>query len=801
MIAACMEGKRLGLWEKPLFVVPNHLTQQTGIEFLTLYPGASILVATEKDFLKDHRELFFAKMATGNYDAIIGQTQLIRIGLSKERQVKSIQKEIDTISKAIAEQKKESQESWTTKNMEVFKKKLEGKLSTLLLKTEKTNLLTFEELKIDQLFIDEAHDFKSLSIVTKMNRVAGLSGTESQRAFDLLTKVDYLREKYLEEEGQERGTIFATATPLSNSMAELYVMQKYLQQEDLKKRGIHHFDDWATAFGETVTSLELAPEGTGFKLRTRFAKFVNLPELLSIFQEIADIKTDRMLNLEKPEADYTTVEVMPSAFVKEKMAEFAVRAEKIRQGNVSPKEDNMLKITYEGRYLGTDPRLLFADEFEKWEEATKLDYAAERIFQIYQDTKVQKSVQIVFSDIGVPDKNRPFTVYEYIKEELVKRGVVDEEICFIHDAATSSEKQDLFNDLKAGKKRIIFGSTGKMGTGTNIQNKAIALHHIDCPWKSSDIEQREGRILRPGNENKKVQIYRYITKGTFDAYVWQIVEQKQRFIDQVMNNRLVNRTAEDIDEKSLSYAEVKALATGDPMIGERIELEIDIARLAMLKVEFEKNKFQQEKLLAAIPGQIALAEEMLFKSQKDYELRMNDTRGDFSIFLNGVEIKERSLAVEKMKESYYIFLKEEEFRNGLQEKEIGSYRGFSLSLQANSQMQPELIIRGQGMRKVESESYLGLILRLENKMEPDTLQAETEKAVRKVEELKENQKELENSKAEVFPHEKTLKEKEERLKEIDYLLQPQAAEEVAEAETEKDEPQFKEASDEMEQEF
>ena len=799
MIAACMEGKRLGLWEKPLFVVPNHLTQQTGKEFLTLYPGVSILVATEKDFLKEHRELFFAKMATGNYDAIIiGQTQLIRIGLSKERQMKSIWKEIETVSEAIAAAKKENQESWSTKNMEALKKNMEGKLSALLLKTEKTNLLTFEQLKIDQLFIDEAHDFKSLGIVTKMNRVAGLSGTESQRAFDLFTKVDYLREKYLEEEGKERGTIFATATPLANSMAELYVMQKYLQQEELKKRGLHHFDDWATAFGETVTSLELAPEGTGFKLRTRFAKFVNLPELLSLFQEIADIKTDRMLALEKPEAEYKIVEATPSDFAKEKMAEFALRAERIRNGNISPQVDNMLKITYEGRYLGTDPRLLYADEFKKWEERTKLDKAAEQIFQIYQDTKEQKSVQIVFSDIGVPDKNRPFTVYEYLKAELVKKGAAAGEIAFIHDAATAREKQDLFNDLKAGKKRIIFGSTGKMGTRTNIQNKAIALHHIDCPWKSSDIEQREGRILRPGNENKKVQIYRYITKGTFDAYLWQIVEQKQRFIDQVMNNRLVSRTAEDIDEKSLSYAEVKALATGDPMIGERIELEIDIARLAMLKVEFEKKKFQQENLLAAMPGQIALAEEVFTKSQKDYELRLKNIGEDFVITVGGEEIKERSLAAEKIKESYLTFLKEEEFRNGLLEKEIGSYREFSLSVLANLQLQPELIIRGQGMRKVESESYLGLLLRLENKLEPDALKAEVERAARKVEELKENQKELENRKAEVFPHEGVLKEKEERLKEIDRLLQPQAAEEVTAEERELGEPAAKEVSEEIE---
>lgn len=801
MIAACMEGKRLGLWEKPLFVVPNHLTGQTGTAFLTLYPGASILVATEKDFLKEHRELFFAKMATGNYDAIIiGQTQLIRIGLSKERQIKSIQKEIKAVSEAIAEQKKEKQESWTTKNMEALKKKMEGKLSTLLLKTEKTNLLTFEELKIDQLFIDEAHDFKSLSIATKMNRVAGLSGTESQRAFDLLTKVDYLREKYQAEEGKERGTIFATATPLSNSMVELYVMQKYLQQAELEKRKLYHFDDWATNFGETITSLELAPEGTGFKLRTRFAKFVNLPDLLSIFKEIADIKTDKMLNLEKPEAEYITVEAMPSAFAKEKMAEFALRAEKIRGGNVPPREDNMLKITYEGRYLGTDPRLLYAAEFEKWEEATKLDYAAERIFQVYQDTKEERSVQIVFSDIGVPDKNRPFTVYEYVKEELIKKGVSQEEICFIHDAETAAEKESLFNELKAGKKRIIFGSTSKMGTGTNIQNKAIALHHIDCPWKSSDIEQREGRILRPGNENKKVQIYRYITKGTFDAYLWQIVEQKQRFIDQVMNNRLVNRTAEDIDEKSLSYAEVKALATGDPMIGERIELEIDIARLSMLKVEFEKRKYQKENVLAAIPGQIAIAEEAFIKSQMDYELRQKEVGQDFSIVLHGQEIKERSLAAEKLKESYLIFLKEELFRSGLQEKEIGSYRGFSLSLQASSQLQPELIIRGQTTRKVESESYLGLILRLENKMEPEALLAEAEKAKRRAEELKENQKELENMKKEAFPHEAALREKEERLKEIDLCLQPQAAEEVADDEMGKDEPQLAEEV-EMEREL
>lgn len=801
MIAACMEGKRLGLWEKPLFVVPNHLTQQTGNEFLTLYPGASILVATEKDFRKEYRELFFAKMATGNYDAIIiGQTQLIRIGLSKERQIMSIQKEIDTISQAIAGKKAERKESWTTKNMEGLKKRLEGRLSALLLKTEKTNLLTFEELKIDQLFIDEAHDFKSLAIVTKMNRVAGLAGTESQRAFDLLTKVDYLREKYLEEEGKERGTIFATATPLSNSMAELYVMQKYLQKEDLKKRGIHHFDDWATTFGETVTSLELAPEGTGFKLRTRFAKFVNLPELLSVFQGIADIKTDRMLSLEKPEAEYITVETMPSDFAKEKMAEFALRAEKIREGNVPPHIDNMLKITYEGRYLGTDPRLLFADEFGKWEEATKLDYAAEKIFQIYQDTEAQRSVQIVFSDIGVPDKNRPFTVYEYIKKELIKKGAKEEEICFIHDANNAAETQAMFNDLKAGKKRIIFGSTSKMGTGTNIQNKAIALHHIDCPWKSSDIEQREGRILRPSNENKKVQIYRYITKGTFDAYLWQIVEQKQRFIDQVMNNRLVNRAVEDIDEKSLSYAEVKALATGDPMIGERIELEIDIARLAMLKVEFEKKKFQKEKLLANLPEKIALAKEVLIKIQKDYELRMTDVREEFSIVLNGEEIKERSIAAEKIKERYYGFLKEENFRGGLQEKEIGFYRGFSLSLQANRQMQPELIIRGQGMRKVESESYIGLLLRLENKLEPEALQAEIEKAERNIEELEENQKELESSKNEVFPHEKALKRKEERRKEIDQLLQPQTGEEVI-AEESEDNLQAEERNEEMEVEL
>lgn len=775
MIASCMEGKRLGLWGKPLFVVPNHLTQQTGLEFLNLYPAANILVATEKDFQKENRELFFAKMATGNYDAIIiGQTQLIRLGLSKENQIKFLRKEINEAKRAIEYQKNKNSERWTVKSIEQYLKKLEFKIKDLSSKAEKTDLLSFEDLKIDQLFIDEAHHFKSLATNTKMNNVAGLGSKTSQRAIDLLMKVDYLREYYLETKAQERGAVFATATPLANSMVEMYVMQRYLQNEELKKRDIHSFDSWATIFGETVASMELAPEGKGFRMRTRFAKFVNLPELLSIFQEIADIKTDKMLNLERPEADFQVIQTEASDFVKEKIFEFSERVDKIRDRLVSPTIDNMLKITHEGRLLGTDPRLLYYDEYNQneWKEQTKLDVAADNIYQIYKETTEKKGVQVVFSDIGVPNKEKDFTVYDYLKSELIKRGIPEDEICFIHDASNSKKKQLLFNQLISGQKRIIIGSTDKMGTGVNVQNKAVALHHIDCPWKSSDIEQREGRVIRYGNKNEKVQIFKYITSKTFDAYLWQIVEKKQRFIDQVMNNRLVSRMAEDIDDKALNYAQIKAQATGNPLLEEWMEIDMEIGKLELLKADFNNSKYKKESVLVGLIGQIEQAKKYLENCEKDYAKGKENFSEDFQIELKekGV-IFERAEATKILKDLYYgEFLKDDQFKGGVIDKEIGSYHGFNLFLRCDSLLEPTMVIKGNRNLTITSGSWRGMITKLENRLTIESLQNDVDVLKRNLEELIQNKEELESKKKETFPHEEKLKTLLKRKTEIDLVI-------------------------------
>ncbi len=774
MIASCMEGKRLGLWQKPLFVVPNHLTKQTGLEFLYLYPSANILVAMEKDFQLKNRELFFAKMATGNFDAIIiGQTQLIKIGLSKEREIRLIKKEIHEITDAIQVHKKNQSEKWTTKNMEIFKKKMEGKLKALLQSTEKTKLLTFEDLKIDQLFIDEAHDYKSLPVQTKMNNVAGLSHGESKRAMDLYFKIDYLREYYQNKEGKERGAVFATATPISNSMVEMYIMQKYLQNQTLLDKGIRCFDDWASTFGETTTSLELAPEGTGFRLRTRFGKFVNLPELLSIFQEVADVKTDRTLNLVKPKATYHTVEIKPSAFTEMKVLEYAERAEKIRTGAVDQRVDNMLKITHEGRLLGTDPRLRYEEELETFgetEEKTKLDEVVENIYRIYRETQTDRLTQIVFSDIGAPDKKEEkFTVYDYVKKELIQKGVTEEEICFIHDAKSNKEKQELFNQMKTGEKRIIFGSTPKMGTGVNIQNKVIALHHIDCPWRSADIEQREGRILRPGNLNPEVQIFRYVTTNTFDGYLWQIVEQKQRFIDQVMNSRLVSRTAEDIDDRALTFAEVKAIATGNPIIIEKMELDLQIAKLETLKANFQKQKNQQQLFLAQLPKQIQSVDEYLRCLYLDKELASKE-EDDFSMEINKTVWEQRGKASKKLEEMFYQFLKEDSFKAGLETKEIGNYRGFVIFMERTDLGQIGLIAKASGRYEVYSESVLGALTKLVNKLSKSQFEKEIEEIATSKEELIQNREELWIQQSKPFLQEEELKNAKVRAKEIDRIL-------------------------------
>ena len=599
MVAAAQESKRLGLCNKSLFVVPNHLTEQWAAEYLQLYPAANILVATKKDFETKNRKKFCGRIATGDYDAvIIGHSQFEKIPMSIERQRAILEQQLEEITGGIAELKRNRGENFSIKQLEKSKKSIRQKLDKLNDQTKKDDVVTFEELGVDRLFVDESHYYKNLYLYTKMRNVGGIAQTEAQKSSDLFMKC-----RYLDEITGGRGTVFATGTPISNSMVELYTIQRYLQYNTLVKNGLQHFDAWASTFGETITAVELTPEGTGYRAKTRFAKFYNLPELMAMFKEIADIKTADMLNLPVPEAKYHNIAVKPSEMQKEMVASLAERAEQVRGGGVDSSVDNMLKITNDGRKLALDQRMLndMLPDFE----GSKINACVDNIYRIWKENADKKSAQLVFCDLSTPKNDGTFSVYNDIRKKLIERGIPESEVKFIHEADTDMKKKELFQKTRKGEVRVLLGSTQKMGAGTNVQDKLIALHDVDCPWRPSDLEQRSGRIVRQGNENPKVDIYRYVTEQTFDAYLYQLVEGKQKFASQIMTSKSPVRSAEDIDETALSYAEIKMLATGNPYIKEKMDLDIQVQKLKMLKSNFLSEKYGlEDKVIKFYPQQM-----------------------------------------------------------------------------------------------------------------------------------------------------------------------------------------------------
>ena len=612
MVAAAMEGKRLGLCTKSMFAVPNHIIDQIASDFLRLYPSANILVAQKKDFEKRNRKKFCAKIATGDYDAvIIGHSQLEKIPISAERQERLLQEQLWEVLEGIDEVKRSKGERFTVKQLERTKKRLEARLEKIREGKGRDDVVTFEQLGVDRLFVDEAHNYKNLFLYTKMRNVAGLSTTEAQKSNDL-----FLKCRYMDELTDGKGVIFATGTPVSNSMTELYTMQRYLQYDNLERKNLIHFDSWASIFGETVTAMELAPEGTGYRARTRFSRFHNLPELMGMFGETADIKTADTLDLKRPNAHYETVVVQPSELQQEMVQALSERAAEVHTGRVDPKEDNMLKITSDGRKIGLDQRLI--DPMLPDFEGSKVNACMNNIHRIWDETKTDRLAQLVFCDFSTPNKDGRFNVYDDIKEKLIAKGIPEHEIAFIHDANTDAKKKELFAKVRKGQVRVLFGSTFKMGAGTNVQDKLIAMHDLDCPWRPADLEQRAGRIVRFGNQNPDVYIYRYVTEGTFDAYLWQTVENKQKFISQIMTSKSPVRSCEDVDETALSYAEIKALCSGNPLIKEKIDLDIEVARLRLLKSEHQSQHHRlEDDLLGSFPKNIKIAQENIAGLERD----------------------------------------------------------------------------------------------------------------------------------------------------------------------------------------
>ena len=759
MAAAAMESKRLGLCNKPLFVVPNHLTEQWASEFLQLYPGANILVATKKDFETQNRKKFCSRIATGDYDAIIiGHSQFERIPISMERQQRTIQDQIDEITEGIAQAKSEYAERFTIKQLEKTKRGLEARLKKLNDQSRKDDVITFEELGVDRLFVDEAHFYKNLFLYTKMRNVAGLSQTEAQKSSDL-----YMKCRYLDEITGGKGIVFATGTPISNSMTEMYTMQRYLQNDALKEKGLSHFDAWASTFGETITTIELAPEGTGYRAKTRFAKFYNLPELVNMFREVADVQTADMLKLPVPEVQYHNEAMKPSDFQKDMVASFADRAEKVRNGMVDATEDNMLKITNDGRKLALDQRL--QDSMLPDDPTSKVNVCVENIYRIWSETQEKRSTQLVFCDLSTPHDDGKFNVYDDVKRKLIDLGVPESEIAFIHDANTETRKAELFGNVRSGKVRILLGSTAKMGAGTNVQKRLIAEHHLDIPWRPSDIEQREGRILRQGNENPKVDIYRYVTENTFDSYMWQTIENKQKFIGQIMTSKSPVRSCEDVDETALSYAEVKALATGNPHIKEKMDLEVSVSRLKLVKANFLSQKYAlEDRLLKGFPRDIKIIEERIAGYTEDIKRYEQNKTEEFS----GMTV--RGIRYAEKKEAGIALLQACKAKTSPDPTPAGSYMGFDLMLSYNPLDKAfRITMQGALSHSVElGEDVFGNIQRMDN-----VLTSLPNKKDRDEKRLIETHNQMENAREEIakpFPQEEELATKSARLAELDAML-------------------------------
>lgn len=762
MVAAAMESKRLGLCNKSLFVVPNHLTEQWAAEFLQLYPAANILVATKRDFETKNRKKFCGRIATGDYDAvIIGHSQFEKIPMSIERQRAILEQQLEELTDGIMDLKRNRGENFSIKQLEKSKKSVKQKLEKLNDQSRKDDVVTFEELGVDRLFIDESHYYKNLYLYTKMRNVGGIAQTEAQKSSDLFMKC-----RYLDELTGGRGTVFATGTPISNSMVELYTIQRYLQYNTLVKNNLQHFDSWASTFGETVTAVELTPEGTGYRAKTRFAKFYNLPELMAMFKEVADIKTADMLELPVPEAHFHNVAVKPSEMQKEMVASLAERAEKVRGGGVDSSVDNMLKITNDGRKLALDQRMLndMLPDFE----GSKINACVDNIYRIWEETADKKSAQLVFCDLSTPKNDGTFSVYNDIRKKLIERGVPESEVRFIHEADTDVKKKELFQKTRKGEVRVLLGSTQKMGAGTNVQDRLIALHDVDCPWRPSDLEQRSGRIIRQGNSNPDVDIYRYVTEQTFDAYLYQLVEGKQKFASQIMTSKSPVRSAEDIDETALSYAEIKMLATGNPYIKEKMDLDIQVQKLKLLKSNFLSEKYAlEDKIIKYYPQRITALENRIEGLKQDVETAKQHPKPTDDRFV-GMEVK--GVFYSEKADAGKAIIEVCKQMNSPDPIPLGKYRGFETELLFNTaERNYEVRLKGATSRNVPlGDDAHGNIIRLDNGIErfAESLSlAEND--------LENTKNQLETAKKEVqkpFIQEEELKTKLARLDELNILL-------------------------------
>ncbi len=784
MVAAAMESKNLGLCSKSLFVVPNHLTEQWATEFLQLYPSANILVATKKDFETKNRKRFCGRIATGDYDAvIIGHSQFEKIPMSLERQKDILQQQLDEVIRGIADLKASNGENFSVKQLEKSKKSIKLKLEKLNDQTRKDDVVTFEELGVDRIFIDESHYYKNLFLYTKMRNVGGIAQTEAQKSSDLFMKC-----RYLDEITGGRGTVFATGTPISNSMVELYTIQRYLQYSTLQKHDLQYFDSWASTFGETITAIELTPEGTGYRAKTRFAKFHNLPELMAMFKEVADIQTADMLNLPVPKANYHNISVKPSELQIEMVASLSKRADKIRRKEVDASVDNMLKITNDGRKLALDQRLIndMLPDFE----GSKINACVDNVYRIWDETKENKSTQLVFCDLSTPKNDSTFSVYNDMRAKLIERGIPEKEIVFIHEAKTENQKIELFKKVNNGDVRILMGSTQKMGAGTNVQKKLIALHDVDCPWRPSDLEQRSGRIIRQGNENPEVHIYRYVTEQTFDAYLYQLVESKQKFASQIMSSKSPVRSAEDIDETALSYAEIKMLATGNPHIKEKMDLDIQVQKLNLMKSNFLSEKYDlEDKIIKYYPSRITELKNQISGLEKDIEcVKQHPKPSDNSfsgITIQGVFYKERADAGKAIVNACKTI-------TDMTPIQLGTYRGFELLLSLNKHNSFEYIvtIKGETSHAVTlGNDDVGNIVRIDNRIES----LETALPLY-IQDLENTENQFEVAKVEVektFPQEDELKQKLARLHELNALLNLDKRENEIVAETSDEAPKSK----------
>ncbi len=762
MVAAAQESKRLGLCNKSMFVVPNHLIEQWASEYLQLYPSANILVATKKDFETKNRKKFCARIATGDYDAvIIGHSQFEKIPMSKERQIEFLEKEIEELLEGIERQSYSRGDRITVKQLTKAKKQLETKLARLNDQSRKDDVVTFEELGVDRIFIDEAHYYKNLAAYSKMQNVAGISQTEAQKSSDL-----YMKCRYLDELTGGKGCVFATGTPISNTMVELYTMQKYLQFEELRMRGLTAFDSWASTFGETVAAIELAPDGTGYRSKTRFAKFFNIPELMSMFKQVADIQTADMLKLPVPEAHYHIVKVEASDIQKELVESFAERAEKVHSGIVKSNEDNMLLITNDGRKAALDQRLinpLLGDY-----EGSKVNVCVQDVYEIWEKNADKKSAQLIFCDLSTPKNDGSFNIYDDIRTKLIAKGIPPEEIAFIHTADTDVKKKELFAKVRRGQVRVLLGSTFKMGAGTNVQQRLIALHDLDVPWRPADLEQRAGRIVRQGNSNPEVDLYRYVTEGTFDAYSYQLLETKQKFISQIVTSKSPVRSAEDIDDTALSYAEIKALASGNPLIMEKMQLDADVAKLRMQKADHLSQRYSlEDKLIKSFPKQIAEQEERIRGLEADMKKAEENThpneKGFSPMVIMGKEYTEKAEAGKAILEICTRISNPEA-------RPLGEYRGFKTEIGFDKGGQEFFIIlNGTLSHKVQlGQDAHGIITRLDNQIENFAKRKEHCK-----EQLAEVHKQVENAKAEIakpFAREAELEEKSRRLAEVNAAL-------------------------------